>query len=1363
MPYLPMTAFQKIMGDYMKNEKAKQFLRFLSVAGNFKLKTNAFLLSCFIVPALMLFSNIVMAQVTEEWVARYNGSGMFDGANAIAVDANGNVYVTGYSYGSGTSSDYATIKYDTNGNELWTARYNGLGNGYDYAAAIEVDASGNVYVTGYSVGSGTSSDYATIKYDTDGKQLWVSRYNGPGNGYDYAFAIAVDANGNVYVTGGSPGSGTSSDYATIKYDTNGNELWLARYNSPGNSYDQAAAIAVDANGNVYVTGYSYGSGTSSDYATIKYDTNGNQLWVARYDGRDNSYDLATDIAVDASGNVYVTGGSYDSVTSNDYATIKYDTNGNQLWLARYNGPGNFSDSASAIAIDAGGNVYVTGISAGSYIYLNEDYAYATIKYDTNGNELWVARYNYNSAVTSDDIATAIAVDANGNVYVTGRVGANDGEYYFLYDYATIKYVQGMPDLIIQSIETNPSIPVPGENIVVTVTVKNQGDAPVIGDFWIDFYKHLTSAPHPYQTGDFYCSNAGLAAGATDICVGNVAYETVGVFQMWAQVDTDQHVAESIESNNVFGPQTITVPVPAYTTLTVAKAGVGSGTVTSTPTGINCGTDCTENYNYGTMVTLTPIPDMGSIFTGWSGACTGTGSCTVAMDATKSVTAAFDLLQITEGWTARYNGPGNSYDQAAAIAVDASGNVYVTGYSYDSVTSYDYATIKYDTNGNELWVAGYNGPGNSYDYAAAIAVDATGNVYVTGNSDGGSGTSYDYATIKYDTNGNELWVARYNGPGNSYDQAAAIAVDASGNVYVTGYSYSGTSFDYATIKYDANGNELWLARYNGPGNSSDQAAAIAVDASGNVYVTGYSSGSGTADDYATIKYDTDGNELWVSRYNGPGNSYDQAAAIAVDASGNVYVTGNSDGGSGTYYDYATIKYDANGNELWLARYNDPGNNYDAATAIAVDASGNVYVTGNSYSGTLPYKPDYATIKYDTNGNELWVARYNGPGNRDDYAFAIAVDANGNVYVTGYSDGGSGTSYDYATIKYDANGNQLWLDRYNGTGNSSDTAKAIAVDASGNVYVTGYSDGGSGTSYDYATIKITNNILTITKTGTGSGTVTSNPGGINCGVTCSNEFASSQIVILTATPSVDSIFAGWSGDADCSDGVVTMNASKTCTATFTLSQYTLTVSKAGTGSGTVTSSPAGINCGTDCTEPYNYGTVVTLTAAASTGSTFGGWSGACTGTGTCTVTMDAAKSVTATFNLTLPNVSVILVPDSTSIPRGGTLGYTVTGTNNTTSSQTFQYWTYVTLPNGNRYPPSGELFGPVTVTLTPGQTKSAHLTHGIPATAPLGTYTYYGNVGPYPAMWDSDSFTFTVTTTATLGTRKGWELLENGLTK
>ena len=113
-----------------------------------------------------------------------------------------------------------------------------------------------------------------------------------------------------------------------------------------------------------------------------------------------------------------------------------------------------------------------------------------------------------------------------------------------------------------------------------------------------------------------------------------------------------------------------------------------------------------------------------------------------------------------------------------------------------------------------------------------------------------------------------WVARYDGPGSGDDSAVALVMDAAGNVYVTGYSEgSGTGYDYATVKYDANGSQLWAARYNGPANGEDRAADVALDALGNVYVTGYSQGSGTAHDYATAKYDANGNELWVARYNG----------------------------------------------------------------------------------------------------------------------------------------------------------------------------------------------------------------------------------------------------------------------------------------------------------------------------------------------------------------------------------------------------------------------------------------------------------------------------------------------------------------
>ena len=125
--------------------------------------------------------------------------------------------MTGESLGTDAINDYATIKYDTNGNELWVARYNGPGKNEDRARSLTLDPSGNVYVTGWSMGIGTDYDYATIKYDTNGNQLWVIRYDGPANGADWAFSPVVDSSGNVYVAGRSDGIGTDRDYATIKY------------------------------------------------------------------------------------------------------------------------------------------------------------------------------------------------------------------------------------------------------------------------------------------------------------------------------------------------------------------------------------------------------------------------------------------------------------------------------------------------------------------------------------------------------------------------------------------------------------------------------------------------------------------------------------------------------------------------------------------------------------------------------------------------------------------------------------------------------------------------------------------------------------------------------------------------------------------------------------------------------------------------------------------------------------------------------------------------------------------------------------------------------------------------------------------
>ena len=791
---------------------------------------------------------------------------------AVAVYSPGNarsVCVTGYSQGLGTSYDYTTVKYDGNGNRLWVARYNGPGNADDMAEAIAVDLSGNIYVTGYSYGGGTRHEYATVKYDGNGNQLWAARYSGPANGWERATAIAVDANGNAYVTGCSVGAGTGFDYATVKYQSdNGTQLWVARYNGPANADDRAAALTLDNFGNVYVTGYSDGAGTSEDYATVKYDgSNGDQLWAARYDGVGNADDRAAAVTVDSSdnfSNVYVTGYSAGAGTGYDYATVEYDGNGNQQWVARYNGPGNAYDSAADVALDSSGNVYVTGYSVGA----GTGYDYATVKYDaSNGNQFWVTRYD--SPGNNNDNAAAIAVDNSGSVYVTGD-SSGDGTGL---DYATVKY------------------------------------------------------------------------------------------------DSDGN----------------------------------------------------------------------------------------------------------ELWATRYNGPGNSDDNPAATVVDASGNIYIAGYSNGTGTDLDYATVKYDSSGNQLWVARYNGPGNADDRATGVAVDDSGNVCVTGYSVG-LGTGYDYATIEYDSYGNQQWVARYDGLGGGLDdRAVAIAVDNSGNFCVTGYSGGAATDlkDYVTVKYDCNGNEIWVARYNSPQNGYDSAAAIAVDSAGDVYVTGTSAMIWL--DYATVKYDgRNGNQLWVARYNGPASADDTAVAIAVDRSSDVCVTGYSVG-AGTGYDYATLKYDgSNGNQLWVARYNGPGNGFDVPAAVAVDGAGNVYVTGDSAGPGTGY--DYATLKYDgSNGNQFWVARYNGPGNFHDVGKAIAVDSAGNAYVTGYSVG-LGTGVDYATVEYDRNGSELWVARYNGPANALDWAQAIAVDRFDNVYVTGYSQG-VGTFYDYLTIRYSTRSLVV----------------------------------------------------------------------------------------------------------------------------------------------------------------------------------------------------------------------------------------------------------------------------------------------
>ena len=412
---------------------------------------------------LLLFSYIFIFAQLNPWLwAKKAGGTNYDYGSGIAVDASGNSYVTGGFEGTATfgsttlessgSQDIFVAKLDNRGNWLWAKKAGGTDSDYGYG--IAVDASGNSYVIGcfYSAtatfgsttltGNGINNIFVT-KLDSSGNWLWAK--NARESPYDYGHGIAVDASGNSYVTGYFSGTATfgsttltssgGADIFVAKLDSSGNWLWAN--NAGGTSDECGNGIAVDASGNSYVTGYFYDSATFGsttltnngvyDIFIAKLDSSGNWLWAKNAGGSSN--DSGNGIAVDASGNSYVTGYFYDSATFGsttltnngvyDIFIAKLDSSGNWLWAK--NAGGTYNDCGYGIAVDASGNSYVTGCFCRSATFgsttltSNGDYDIFIAKLDNCGNWLWAN----NAGGTSDDRGTSIAVDASRNSYVTG--------------------------------------------------------------------------------------------------------------------------------------------------------------------------------------------------------------------------------------------------------------------------------------------------------------------------------------------------------------------------------------------------------------------------------------------------------------------------------------------------------------------------------------------------------------------------------------------------------------------------------------------------------------------------------------------------------------------------------------------------------------------------------------------------------------------------------------------------------------------------------------------------------------------------------------------------------------------------------
>lgn len=379
---------------------------------------------------------------------------------------------------------------------------------------------------------------------------------------------------------------------------------------------------------------------------------------------------------------------------------------------------------------------------------------------------------------------------------------------------------------------------------------------------------------------------------------------------------------------------------------------------------------------------------------------------------KSVIIEVGITVVSGGvWTKQWG--TTLYDEGIDVGVDTSGNIYVTGRSggyAGGVGGYDVFLKKYASDGTELW-AKKIGSATSNDEGYSIAIDSSGNIYVTGTTNGGvdgfqNFGGYDVFLTKYDSLGNKLWTKQWGSSSDDYGKS--VAIDNSGNIYVLGSTrgsidgktnYGG--FDIFLTKYNSSGEYLGTIQWGS--SSDDYAYGISVDTLGNIYVTGYTWGGldgninfGGYDVFLT-KYLSLTNKLWTKQWGSSSNDY--GYSVALDNSGNIFVTGSISG------NVFLAKYSTNGELLW-ERQLGSSSSVEYGYSISIDNSGNIYVTGSTngeVDGNLSAgRNDIFLTKYTSDGTKLWTKQWGTP--LDDCGYSVAVDNLGNIYVTGFTSGG-----------------------------------------------------------------------------------------------------------------------------------------------------------------------------------------------------------------------------------------------------------------------------------------------------------------------------------------------------------------------
>ena len=1170
------------------------------------------------------------------------------------------------------------------------------GSGGDRANAIAVDADGNVYVAGMTASSNfpvTPGAYQptnhaaadnswtafVTKLNPSGSALIYSTYlGGSGNYYDngdQAYGVAADASGNAYVTGVSwssdfpvtSGAFQTKNHAAANYNSNG---FVTKLDPTGTALvystylggsghvcsgcsngDGASALAVDSGGNAYVAGYAYSSdfplspgafqttnraiaaGLSAPNAFVtKLNPAGTALVYSTYLGGSganiNGYgdgDSATGLAVNGSGDAYIAGYTYSSnfpVSQSAFQrenpgagkggenafVTKLNSGGTALFYSTYIG-GSGQDAAYALAVDGSGNAYITGqanstdfpVTSGVFQPTNHGgakNAFVT-KLNSSGTELV-----YSTFIGGNDIdqANGVGVDGSGNAYIAGGTMS--------YDFPV----------------TPGAFQTTNNSFFSTAFVSKLNP----GGTALDYSTYLggSSIDVALALAVDASGNAYIAGSAGS---GNFPV-TQGAFQT-----TNQTAAAGNAAGNAF----------------VTKMNLSGATQVATTTTLSASANPAAA---GAAVTFV------AVVAATTGSKIPTGRVDFSVDGTASVTSTLDGTG-SATWT-------TSIPTAGKYTVEAS---YESNTTFAPSNNSLSETITIPTDPSSVTATG--GP-----------VVAGGKVTLTATVSG-SGPASPTGTVTFTSGTATLGVATLvSGVATLANVSATEAngLVVGGDEVTASYGGDATflpsvgSFDLLvyspevplSLSLSSSGTTAGGAGFPLAVNGANFSASSVVLWNGAVRATTYVSSTELMATILASDIAQEGTNLVTVANFEPNPGTSSALSFAVMSSNPVATIS---GGA------TSVATDGSGNHVLTLTGTDFVSN------SAVEWSGTSLTT----TYVSPWEISAEVTATDITTQPAKVTARNPAGSSAGFELntiptpiVIALSPRSATVPTG------ATQQFTPSVTGSANTSVTWS--VNGTAGGNLTVGTISslglytapasvpIPSKVTVTATSVADP-SKTAAASVTVVIPTYSLTLSTAGSGSGTITPSPVGTSCGTNCYS-YASGTAVQVAESAASGSTFAGWggacSGTGACN---LTMNSNQSVSATFNLTPvvttYHLTLSTTGSGSGTITPSPVGTSCGTNC---YSYasGTAVKVAESAGSGSTFAGWGGACSGTGACNLTMNSNQSVSATFNLT-PVVTTYNLTTSTTGTGTGTVAPSPVGTSCGTNCYSYASGTVVVL--------------------------------------------------------------------------------------